>query len=85
MSSGSWGGKAELTMPDGTQLTGTVQSGVPIREGFVPDNVSTTTKIAPSSNTTDVLKIDEAKEECADIGFTPGTDQFAECVLELVS
>ena len=85
MSRGSWGGKAELIMPDGTRLTGTVQSGVPIREGFVPDTVSTNKTIAPSSKSTDVLKINEAKEECADIGFTPGRDQFAECVLELVS
>ena len=30
-------------------------------------------------------KKDKAKIECADMGFRPGTDNFANCVLKLVS
>ncbi len=59
------------------------------RNGYVPVTQNSTAVTAPRSqslqqpDTPSTMSLENAKEKCKSIGFTPGTEKFGGCVLQL--
>ena len=45
---------------------------------------TTPSKLTPSAEKDLKIPLNDVKKECEELGFTPGTESFGECVLELM-
>ena len=67
-------GQGRATHPDGR-----------VREGIWEKGKLLYAKKSPSTITAKKSPLDKAKEQCAEIGFTKGTEKFGDCVMKLLN
>ena len=85
--------KAQIQTFEPTQQNLTHLDTYPLLVSYIAPNadlaaqksgIETSTQVDRASNTNNSNNIENAKDECADLGFSPNTEDFGKCVLELL-